>query len=192
MSDPDELATLKQLQQRALIAEAEDAARGVLYLTVETGYGVEWLARADSMEEATAAMNECHDALYRAADAGRDGARVIRTVGGSYYTTFVGVGPGCSGTHRGPRRRRLRTQPRLVAHPPVKTMRLRGGKSMTKPAILITDAYPGTECRGLRHSIGHCTDAAVWVIHIPADPPVLYPVCDEHLRAFRRDMEGNL
>jgi hypothetical protein len=63
---------------------------------------------------------------------------------------------------------------------------------MTKPTIFITDAYPGTECQGLRHSIGHCTDAAVCVIHIPADPPVLYPVCDEHLRAFRRDMEGNL
>ena len=57
---------------------------------------------------------------------------------------------------------------------------------MSEPAILITDADPGTPCQGLlRHSTGYCPNPATYVIHVE---DTMYVVCNEHLRAFRRDV----
>jgi hypothetical protein len=58
---------------------------------------------------------------------------------------------------------------------------------MSRPAaLLITDAYPGTPCQGLRRSAGHCPTPALYVMHIGDD--TLYPVCGRHLWAFKRDL----
>jgi hypothetical protein len=55
---------------------------------------------------------------------------------------------------------------------------------MNQPAAsLITDAYLGTRCQGLRRS---CPTPALYVIHIGDD--TAYPVCGEHLRALFREM----
>ena len=55
---------------------------------------------------------------------------------------------------------------------------------MTRPAILITDADPGTPCQGLlRHGTRYCPNPATYVIDVEDS---MYAVCNEHLRAFRR------
>ena len=57
---------------------------------------------------------------------------------------------------------------------------------MSRPAaFLITDAYPGTACQGLRRSTGHCPTPALYVIHVGG---IVYPVCGEHLWAFNREL----
>ena len=56
-----------------------------------------------------------------------------------------------------------------------------------RPAFLVTDAYPGTACLGLRRSTGYCSTPALYVIHVG---DIVYPVCGEHLRAFFRDVEA--
>jgi hypothetical protein len=50
-------------------------------------------------------------------------------------------------------------------------------------ASLITDAYPGTRCEGLRR---RCPTPALYAIHVGDD--TVYPVCGEHLRALFREM----
>ncbi len=55
---------------------------------------------------------------------------------------------------------------------------------MTK-AISVTDALPGTRCEGPRYSLPSCPDPARWVIHVGDH---VYPVCDGHLAAFKRDI----
>jgi hypothetical protein len=57
---------------------------------------------------------------------------------------------------------------------------------MSRPAaFLIADAYPGTPCQGLRRSTGPCTTPALHVIHVG---DIVYPVCGEHLLAFKQDV----
>jgi hypothetical protein len=57
---------------------------------------------------------------------------------------------------------------------------------MNRPAaFLITDAYPGTRCEGLRRSTGHCPTPALYVIHVGG---IVYPVCGGHLWAFKREL----
>ena len=48
---------------------------------------------------------------------------------------------------------------------------------MSRPAaFLITDAYPGTPCQGLRRSTGHCSTPALYVIHVSAASCIRYVV----------------
>ncbi len=68
-------AYLSQLRQAALIAEAEDLARGIRHLSVATG---EFETAEDVVEQLTAAA-------WR----GRDGARMRASRGGNDYVTFV-------------------------------------------------------------------------------------------------------
>lgn len=69
-------ALLAHLQQAALVAEAEDLAAGVRHLSVATGD----LESEDDVQR----LNQ----LTEAANRGSDGARLIRTRGGSDYVTF--------------------------------------------------------------------------------------------------------
>jgi len=57
---------------------------------------------------------------------------------------------------------------------------------MSRPAaFLITDAYPGTPCQGLRRSTGHCPTPALYVIDVGG---IVHPVCGGHLWAFKREL----
>jgi hypothetical protein len=57
---------------------------------------------------------------------------------------------------------------------------------MNRPAnLLITEAYPGMACKGLRRSAGHCSTPALYVIHVGG---IVYPVCGDHLWTFTRDV----
>jgi hypothetical protein len=56
---------------------------------------------------------------------------------------------------------------------------------MSRPAVLITDAYPGTPCQRLRRSTGRCPTPALYVIHVGG---IMYPVCGGHLWEFKREL----
>jgi hypothetical protein len=56
---------------------------------------------------------------------------------------------------------------------------------MSAVAFWITKAFPDTPCQGLRRNTGPCTTLALHVIHVG---DIVYPVCGEHLRAFKQDV----
>jgi hypothetical protein len=56
---------------------------------------------------------------------------------------------------------------------------------MSAVAFWITKAFPDTPCQGLRRSTDSCTTPALHVIHVG---DIVYPVCGEHLRAFKQDV----
>ena len=56
---------------------------------------------------------------------------------------------------------------------------------MSAVAFWITKAFPDTPCQGLRGSTAPCTTPALHVIHVG---DIVYPVCGEHLRAFKQDV----
>jgi hypothetical protein len=66
----------------------------------------------------------------------------------------------------------------------LKAPRLRDG-TMSPVAFWITKAFPDTPCQELRRSTGPCTTPALYVIHVG---DIVYPVCGEHLRAFKQDV----
>lgn len=80
-TDPDRHtaaeAYLEQLNQAALLAEAEDLTHGIRHLSITTGQ-LETAEDVDRVEQLTAAA-------WR----GRDGARMRASRGGSDYLTFV-------------------------------------------------------------------------------------------------------
>jgi hypothetical protein len=56
---------------------------------------------------------------------------------------------------------------------------------MSAVEFWITKAFPDTPCQGLRRNTGPCTTLALHVIHVG---DIVYPVCGEHLRAFKQDV----
>jgi hypothetical protein len=57
---------------------------------------------------------------------------------------------------------------------------------MNRPAnLVITEAYPGMACKGLRRSAVHCPTPALYVIHVGG---IVYSVCGDHLWTFTRDV----
>lgn len=67
---------IRQLQQQALLAEAEEAARGILHLTVDTG--------DPETDEDLARIHALHEFAW----AGRPEARALNIAGGNDYTTI--------------------------------------------------------------------------------------------------------
>ena len=57
---------------------------------------------------------------------------------------------------------------------------------MSAVAFWTTKAFPDTPCQGLRRSTDPCTTPALYVIHVD---DIVYPVCAEHLRAFKHDVD---
>jgi hypothetical protein len=56
----------------------------------------------------------------------------------------------------------------------------------TLVAAVVVGIDPGTPCQGLlRHSTRYCPNPATYVIDVE---DTMYAVCNEHLRAFRRDV----
>ena len=59
-------------------------------------------------------------------------------------------------------------------------------RPMSPVAFWTTNAFPHTPPgNGLRRSTGPCTTPALYVIHVG---DIVYPVCGEHLRAFKQDV----